>query len=334
MSGPIVTTIRSLLTPHPLKELRVKGSYLHHKSIQAAQGIKICAQNLEQAVAGTALRVIREGEEEECKLLAIEEMEDVLSRIDKTGEGVSVQASTLGSLEALLEFLKSPEVQIPVSAIGIGPIHKKDVMRANVMNEKKIKKFAVILAFDVPVTKEARELSEELNVKIFTADIIYHLFDQFKAYVEEVRQAEKKAASADAVFPCVMEIIPTCIFNKKDPIVLGCEIIDGQARIGTPLVVPAKPGRPEVSLGKIESMELNHKAVERAERGDSVAIKLQSTNPEEASRLYGRHFDHTDQLYSKITRDSINALKAFFRDEMTTPDWSLVIKLKKIYQIE
>ena len=111
MAGPIVTTIRSLLTPHPLKELRVKGSYLHHKSIQAAQGIKLCAQNLEHAVAGTALRVVRNDDEEECKLLAQEEMEEVMSRIDKSGEGVSVQASTLGSLEALLEFLKTPEVK-------------------------------------------------------------------------------------------------------------------------------------------------------------------------------------------------------------------------------
>lgn len=41
------------------------------------------------------------------------------------------------------------------------------------------KKYAVILAFDVPVAKEARELSEEFGVKIFTADVIYHLFDQF-----------------------------------------------------------------------------------------------------------------------------------------------------------
>lgn len=37
----------------------------------------------------------------------------------------------------------------------------------------------MILAFDVPVNKEARELSEEYGVKIFTADVIYHLFDQF-----------------------------------------------------------------------------------------------------------------------------------------------------------
>ncbi len=47
-----------------------------------------------------------------------------------------MQASTLGSLEALLTFLQSDAVQIPVSGINIGPIHKKDVMRASVMLEK------------------------------------------------------------------------------------------------------------------------------------------------------------------------------------------------------
>jgi len=46
------------------------------------------------------------------------------------------QASTLGSLEALLTFLASADVNIPVSGINIGPVHKKDVLRANVMNEK------------------------------------------------------------------------------------------------------------------------------------------------------------------------------------------------------
>jgi translation initiation factor IF-2 len=41
----------------PLQELRVKGSYLHHKEVKAAQGIKIAANGLESAVAGTQVRV-------------------------------------------------------------------------------------------------------------------------------------------------------------------------------------------------------------------------------------------------------------------------------------
>lgn len=92
------------------------------------------------------------------------------------------------------------------AGINIGPIHKKDVLRANVMNEKGAKKFAVILAFDVPVSKEARELAAEYNVKIFTADIIYHLFDQFTAYMKQIKSQEQEAARLEAVFPCVLQV--------------------------------------------------------------------------------------------------------------------------------
>ena len=41
-----------------------------------------------------------------------------------------------------------------------------------------------MLAFDVRVERDAQEMAESLKVKIFTADIIYHLFDQFTAYRE------------------------------------------------------------------------------------------------------------------------------------------------------
>lgn len=162
--------------------------------------------------------------------MAMQDMNSVMSRIDKSGEGVCVQASTLGSLEALLEFLKSPAVNIPVSGISIGPVHKKDVMKASVMLERK-KEYATILAFDVKVTPEARELAEEVGVKIFIADIIYHLFDQFKAYIDALKEEKKKESAEEAVFPCILKIMPNCIFNKKDPIVLGVDVLEGITKV-------------------------------------------------------------------------------------------------------
>lgn len=63
----------------------------------------------------------------------MQDLESLVKRIDKTDHGVYVQASTLGSLEALLQFLK--QSNIPVSGINIGPVNKKDVMKASVMLE-------------------------------------------------------------------------------------------------------------------------------------------------------------------------------------------------------
>jgi len=53
-------------------------------------------------------------------------------------------------------------VNILVSAIGIGPVHKKDVMKASGMLEKK-PEYSTILAFDVKVSPEARELADKLS---------------------------------------------------------------------------------------------------------------------------------------------------------------------------
>ena len=50
--------------------------------------------------------------------------------------------------------------------------------------------------------------------------------------------------------------------------------------------------------------------------------------------MYGRHFDDNSQIVSFITRDSIDALKEFFKDEMTNDDWRTVIKLKKAFEIK
>jgi len=108
------------------------------------------------------------------------DLADIFASIDKAGRGVWVQASTLGSLEALLEFLRS--CKIPVSGINIGPVHKKDVMRASIMLEH-AREYATMLCFDVKVERDAQELADDLGVKVFTAEIIYHLFDAFTKYM-------------------------------------------------------------------------------------------------------------------------------------------------------
>lgn len=54
-NGPIVTKIRALLTPQPMKEIRVKGEYIHHKELYGAMGIKISAPDLDYALAGGEL---------------------------------------------------------------------------------------------------------------------------------------------------------------------------------------------------------------------------------------------------------------------------------------
>lgn len=246
--GIIKTNIRALLTPERLKELRLKSQYVHNKEVKAALGVKIVAPGLEKAIAGSRLLVANDDDDEEdIEDELMNDLETLFSRVEKTGRGVSVQASTLGSLEALLDFLK--DCKIPVANVGIGPVSKRDVMQCGVMLEK-APDYAVMLCFDVKVEKEAAAYAEENGIKIFTADIIYHLFDAFTKHMDELLEKKKEDSKMLAVFPCILK--PVAVFNKTSPIVVGVDVIEGQLKLNTP--VAAVKSNPTTGLKEIVSM--------------------------------------------------------------------------------
>ncbi|XKL64011.1 hypothetical protein PGB90_004097 [Kerria lacca] len=325
--GPIVTQIRSLLMPQPLKELRVKNAYVEYKEIKAARGVKIAAKDLEKAIAGINLKIAHKPEDiEACKEEVAKELHSALSTIKLQERGVYVQASTLGSLEALLEFLKSSK--IPFCNIRIGPVVKKDVVKASAMLEHD-QQYATILAFDVKIERDAQELADNVGVKIFQADIIYHLFDKFTAFREELKQKKRNEFKDIAVFPCKLKVLPQFIFNSRDPVVCGVMVEAGILKVGTPICVPSKEF---INVGIVTSIESNHKPVDSSRKGQEVCIKIENI-PGETPKLFGRHFDETDMLVSKISRQSIDACKDYFRDDLLKSDWQLMVELKKLFEI-
>lgn len=236
--GPFDTTIRSILVPQPLRELRVKCPFQELKQVYGSMGIKLTGHDLDKTIAGLELHVAKNDKElAELKELTWKRFGEAMRSIKCVDKGVYVQASTLGSLEALLQFLK--DSKIPYSGVRIGPVVKKDVMKASVMLEI-APDYAVILAFDVKVERDAQELADQLGVRIFTAEIIYHLFDKFTAYREDLRKKRKEQYKNVAVFPCKLRILPQFIFNARDPIVLGVSVEDGLLVPGVPLAVPSK----------------------------------------------------------------------------------------------
>ena len=340
--GPVVTRVRELLTPQPLREMRVKTEYIHHQQVDGAMGVKICANHLESVVAGSGCLVPYPDVPYDLDCLKEDVMGD-LTKLAKAasevngGIGVYAIASTLGSLEALLEFLKTSK--IPVAAVNIGPIHKKDVIKASIMLEHK-PEYATILAFDVNLTKDGADMAKELNVKVFTAEIIYHLFDQFTAYMGEVRKQKQEAAAMTAVFPCICQISSPehvwCRGGGGDPILVGMTVKEGTLKRGTPLCVERrghrdpKTGLQEyIDIGRVVSCELNKKPVDTVKTDQTAAVKIDAVT----SIMFGRQFDHTYPLYARVSRKSIDAIKDFFKEDLGKDDWDLLIRLKKQYGV-
>ncbi len=130
------------------------------------------------------------------------------------------------------------------------------------------------------------------------------------------------------MYPSIIRILPQHIFNQKDPIIVGVEVVEGTLKVGTPLCIPQLSG---LHVGKVVSIESNGKEQETAGKGSSVACRIvNETNP---TITYGRQFDSTNCLYSTLSRQSIDALKEHFKDKLDNEHWRLVVKLKKVFNI-
>jgi translation initiation factor 5B len=327
LNGPIETQIRSLLTPQPMRELRVKSEYIHHKELRAAMGVKICATDLEEVVPGTPMFVWKtEEERQKARKDVMSDLGSILQQIDKTGVGVTVQSSTLGALEALLSFLKDSD--IPVSAIALGPLHKKHLQHTLAMRARQ-PRFAVVLAFDVPISKEAQEFATKEKLPIFEAKIIYHLFDMFTKYLEKCDAEQMEKDKQVAVFPVVIEGLTSI---RDRPMILQGTITKGHFHVGTPLCTVYDEGGQKMKLpiGTVVSIQKDGKDIKNPGAGVSVAFKVVPAN---SSLHFSRQFGERNTLYSDITRESIDALKTSFLKEVPRDDWDLIRDLKPVLGI-
>ncbi len=76
-------------------------------------GVKISAPGMDEAMAGTTLHVCNSEPDLEAVLDEVRaEFEQVVKGFNRKSEGVYVMASTLGSLEALMSFLKDSDVPV------------------------------------------------------------------------------------------------------------------------------------------------------------------------------------------------------------------------------
>jgi translation initiation factor aIF-2/yIF-2 len=305
------TTIRNLLTPPPNKESRIKSEYIHHNFVKGSMGVKIVANDLDRAIVGS--QIYFENEKIELK-------EDI-SEFKLQSNGVTVFASTQGALEALIYFLQNEcKPPVPVFEVYIGNVMKKHIDKM-IINKSDKKEFSTILAFNVNVVTNVEDFAKKNSIKIFNAEIIYHLFDQYTKYRNDIINERKMMYKSEAIFPCSLKILENNIFRKKNPLIFGVSVLDGNVRLGTPIITDEK-----VIIGKVTGIRSNDKDIEIGKKGMEVCIKVENND----SIAFDRQFSHKNKLFSSISRNSINVLKEHFSDEITKDDAQLISKIKSI----
>ncbi|KAG2298427.1 hypothetical protein Bca4012_009648 [Brassica carinata] len=218
-------------------------------------------------------------------------------------EGIYAIASSFGYLHELVHHLTSPEVNIPVNGLGVGPVTHGDIRKATQLPQGR--KHTTVLAFQVQVTPKASQLAQTLGVRIICGDTIEHLCQQFQEFNEELGEDKKEPESDDvvAVSPCLLSILPKCVLHKEDPIVVGVYVVEGLVKVGTPLCIPH---RAFVNIGRITWIQKDHRPVEFAREGEKVIIKIVAADPKtQQGMLLGIDFDEADVLVSRTSRVAV-----------------------------
>jgi translation initiation factor 5B len=279
---PVVTKIRALLKPKPLAEIRSEERFLPVKHVAAASGVKISAPKIENALAGSTIRVVSSPEEIEALSLELKsELEAV--RIDTENEGVILKSDTLGSLEALVGELKARNIHIHFA--DVGPISRRDVIKAAAINDPLL---SAVLGFNVDILPDAITEIQKTNVPVFSSEIIYSIIENYEKWVEDQKMKIEQERLEAVIRPGAVRILPDCVFRQSKPAVVGVQVIGGIVR--TQVNLMREDG---ANVGVVKGIQAHNENQGSATVGQEVAISIDGPT-------VGRQIHEGDILYVNI----------------------------------
>jgi translation initiation factor 5B len=278
----IVTTVKAILKPPPAKEMRVESKFQRVEKVTAAAGIKIVAPNLEKAIAGSEFEVVESKEDiERFRERVRKEYEEIAIKTE--GEGIILKTDAIGSLEAMINELKTH--QIPIKKAEVGEVDKRDVVEVST-NKEDLNK--AILAFNVKILPEAIEEAQKYEVKIFEGNIIYTIIESFLKWREELRLRKEKQKIEALIKPGKIKLLKEFIFRRSKPAIIGVKVLAGELKRGSILIKPDGS-----KVGEVKSMQKEGKNIAVAGMGEELAIAIDEVT-------IGRQLEGDEILYVEI----------------------------------
>jgi translation initiation factor 5B len=297
---PIVTDVRALLQPQPLAEIRTQKQFEKVDSVSAATGIKIAAPDIDDAMAGAPVRVVRNRSVD----AVIEEVEAELSQIDvETAEnGVVVKADTLGSLEAIANALQ--EAEVPIVRAEVGDVAPRDVAVASTADEQP---HEAILAFSVDVLDDAERQATDSGVRLFADDVIYQLVEEYEEFVTGIEEAQQEQVLDKIARPCRFQILQDHTFRQSNPAVVGVEVLAGTLKRNSRVV--KWEGGETTRVGQLKSLQDEGEDIDKARAGDRVAASIDGPT-------VGRQIEEGDELWAELPEKHAKILEQEVNDEL------------------
>jgi translation initiation factor 5B len=288
----VVTKVRSLLKPHPMKEILIEDRFERVRSVVAAAGIKVSAPGLEGVIAGSPLFVIR-GNREEVEQRIRKEMQEIHVRL--ADEGIVIKADTIGALEALCKELEGKE--ITVMRAEVGPVSRHDLIDTETIKNPA---FRVLLAFNTPILPDAAEMIKDplyTLVKVFEGQVIYQLIDQYVAWRDEQKRIAERQQFEHIMMPAKIRLLPDCVFRQSNPAVVGVRVLGGKLRSDVDLI--KQDGK---KVGHLKTMQMRQETIHEADAGLELAISIEGAT-------VGRQVNVGDDLLVDIPERHVKVLE-------------------------
>lgn len=288
----VVTKVRSLLKPRPMKEILVEDRFERVKSVAAASGIKVTAPNLEGVIAGSPFFVIRNNRDEvEARIK--KEMTEI--HVNLSEEGIAIKADTIGALEALCKELEGKDIGVMRAEVGA-------VSRLNLIETETVKNpmFRVLLSFNTPILPDAADMIKDplyTQVKVFEGRVIYQLIDQYVAWRDEQKRLQEKQRFEHVVMPAKIRLLPDCVFRQSNPAVVGVRVLGGKLRSDVDLI--KTDGK---KVGHLKTMQLRQESIREADPGLEIAISIEGAT-------VGRQVSVGDDLFVDVPERHIKVLE-------------------------
>ncbi|WP_224267968.1 translation initiation factor IF-2 [Haloprofundus salinisoli] len=299
-NGPIITEIRALLQPQPLAEIRTEKRFERVDEVKAAAGVKIAAPDLDEAMAGAPVRVVRSRDVDDV----IQDVQAELAEIEVSTEeeGVVVKADTLGSLEAMANALK--EAEIPILRAEVGDVAPRDVAVAGTAREDEHK---VILAFSVDVLQNAEDELDHSDVRLFDDDVIYQLIEEYEEFVDERKRAQQETVLDKIVRPARFRILQDHVFRQNDPAVVGVEVMSGTLKNNMRIV--KFDGDKPTRVGQLSGIQEQGEDVKQVRAGNRVSVAIDGPT-------VGRQIDEGDELWVELPEKHAKILEQELSSEI------------------
>ncbi len=307
--APLVTKIKAILKPKPLDEIRdPRDRFDSVKELHAAAGVKISCQQSDGVIAGAPILVVKGPNDPAVRSLA----EESNIKIETQEKGITIKADAIGSLEALAYEAKANN--IPIRKYGVGEITRRDIVEAAYGDKKN----AVILGFNVSMSKDAEAELVNHELKVMTSQIVYQLIEDYVEWIDDSKKQTDTDKRAEFSFPAKFRILPNCIFRASKPAIVGVRVLAGRIRPGENLIGP--DGR---DCGRIKSIHTGEDTLKEAKQGDEVAVGIEGVTA-------GRQINEEDVIYVDLIGSSIKPLRELDLndDEKLAMDETIAIKRK------